>query len=652
MLDILTSGGLRFCDRLSRREALRVGGLGALGVGLPDLLQSQAAASPTARGPNDGAFGKAKRVILLFMWGGPAHQDTWDLKPHGPSATKGEFLPIGTNVPGIHISEHFPLIAGHADKLAIIRSVAQEDNNHSTGAHAGLTGRRHEVQAENFGARNSDFPHYGAVLSKLQPNPGGLPTFVSLPNVIATMAGAVTPGQGGGILGKKYEPFRISDYPDRLDFSISSLKLPHSVNDLRMHRRRSLLSQIEQAARVAERSTGVQEMDTYYRQALDMVLSPRTRQAFDMAAVSEEERWRYGWHTFGQSVLLARRLIESGVKLVTVYWHKEKRTVDSSWDTHALNFQELKNRLMPSADRPIAALLHDLEDRGLLDETLVIWNSEFGRTPRINQNAGRDHWGPCNSVVMAGGGVPGGQVYGATDEQAAYPLRDRVTQDDIAATIYHLLGINPATHIRDNLNRPFPIALGQPIRKLLGGETRPSAESAAATRVKVPEIGPFTRMLMERGNRFLTCDFGNRDSEQHWELTGWSQPLGEGPQRHRTTSETSPAVIKYRDFFYGHFDYGLCVFLLAEPRPLREIQLTLHGRAIPLPSDLVQQKPQILWQIPFPQNWIKSAKEFTLKIEAPGWQVTDFALVGERIRELHLARLDAADKTVQPGIAG
>jgi len=638
MINLLGRDNSNFCDGMSRREALQLGTLGSMSLGLPQLLSSQAAAeSEPKKIAASSTFGQAKRVILFFMWGGPAHQDTWDLKPDGPTATKGEFLPIETNVPGVHISEHFPHLSKHADKLAILRSVGQEDNNHSTGAHAGLTGRRHELKAENFKAGEKDFPHYGSVLSKLRANHGSMPTFVALPDIIATTAGAVTPGQGGGFLGKTYDPFQIIDHPDRKDFSVSSLKLPSELTNLRMQSRRSLLSQIENVARLNERADNVQSMDAFYQQALDMVLSPKARQAFDLTKVSEEERWRYGWHTFGQSTLLAKRLIESGVKLVTVYWHREVPTIDSSWDTHGFNFQELKNRLMPSADRPIAALLEDLEQQGLLDETLIIWNSEFGRTPRINSRAGRDHWGPCNSVVFAGGGMPGGQVYGASDEQAAYPIANKVTQDDIAATVYHLLGMEPDTLIHDRVNRPFPVALGEPIMELLGDKCSPEPVPSPVVRINPPEIGPFGRMLRERCRRFLDLDFGNPDSEQNWELTGWNDAVGEGLERHRKLGE-KPVVLKDTGQFYGHFNFGFAVFRLASPKGLKRIQLSLNRKLLPVPEELANGEERKLWQIPFPAGVIQSASRFELSITAPDWQVTDFALVGDEILDLHLER--------------
>ena len=632
MLNLLAdNSGVRFCDGLTRREALQVGALGTMGLALPQLLQSRAGANETA----GGTFGRAKRVILLFMWGGPAHQDTWDLKPHGPEASRGEFLPIATNVSGIHISEHFPLIARHGDKLAIIRSVGQDDNNHSTGAHASLTGRRHELKAESFGARDTDFPHIGSVLTKLRPNQRGLPTFVALPEVIATTNGAVTPGQGGGFLGKACDPFQISEHPDRSDFKIDALRLPAEIATPRMVERRNLLEQLEQAARLADRSSIVQSMNSFYQQALDMVLAPEARQAFDLAAEAPAVRARYGWHTFGQSVLLARRLAEAGVKLVTVYWHREKKTVDSTWDTHGRNFEELKNRLMPSVDRPVAALLEDLAASGMLDDTLVIWNSEFGRTPNINANAGRDHWGPCNTVVMAGGGVPGGQVFGATDEKAAYPTSDKVTQDDIAATVYHLLGIDPETLIRDRQERPFPLALGEPIARLLGGLSRPEAKPAPVPRAVVEQVRPFTRMLRERGNRFITVALGNADSETQWQLSGFGEPAGDGRDRHRALGERA-ATAKYKGVFLGHFDYGWLVLHLAAPRSLGAVNLSLSGSPVPVPEDLLAANARTLWQFPLPAGLIVSKQALEISVQASGWPVSDIAVVGDAICDVDL----------------
>ncbi|MBI3863386.1 MAG: DUF1501 domain-containing protein [Planctomycetia bacterium] len=638
MLNVLSANsGIRLCDGLSRRESLQIGALGTMGLGLPQLLH---AGSSTGE---SGLFGRARRVILLFMWGGPAHQDTWDLKPQGPEASRGEFLPIATNVPGLHISEHFPLIAQHAEKLAIIRSVGQDDNNHSTGAHAGLTGRRHELKAESLAASDTDFPHFGSVLTKLRPNRSGMPTFVALPEVIATTNGAVTPGQGGGLLGKAYDPFQIESHPDRPDFKIDALRLPGEVAASRMVDRRGLLQQIEQTARLAERSGRVESMGSYYQRALDMVLAPEARQAFDLSTETPATRARYGWHAFGQSVLLARRLAEAGVRLVTVYWHRERKTIDTTWDTHARNFEELKNRLMPSVDRPIAALLEDLAASGLLDDTLVVWNSEFGRTPNVNASAGRDHWGFCNSVVMAGGGVPGGQVFGASDDKAAYPVSDKVTQDDIAASIYHLLGIDLETLIHDRLNRPFPVSIGQPIAKLLGGLSRPEARPDPAPRLEADQVGAFVTMLRGRGGRFLAVNLGNAASEKQWTLTAMGAPRGDGINRHRPLGEV-PATFKYGGVYFSHFDYGWVVLRLAEPRIITGLQIWFNGSEVPVPEALLSSGQRTLWQVPIPAEARHATPDLTLKIHAPGWPLCDVAVTGDEIRDVHLKMFEESTR--------
>ena len=636
MLDLVaTSEAMRFCDRISRRRWLEVGSLGPLALGLPALFRARAEGAIH----RDATFGRAKRVILLFMWGGPAHQDTWDLKPDGPSETRGEFLPIATRIPGIHISEHLPLVARHTDKLAIIRSVGQGDNNHLSAAYASLTGRRHPRENQNVVPSADDFPQVGSVLSKLRPGRKDVPTFVALPDQIHTTGGTVVPGQGGGFLGRGYDPFQILDHPDRPDFSISNLRLPLGVDPDRMEDRTGLQRHLDGMARRAEKLTALRTWNAFSQQALNLVVSTKTREALDLGQLSMRDRRRYGFHTFGQSVLLARRLIEVGVPLVTVYWHRERKTIDTTWDTHSRNFEELKTRLMPSVDRPIAMLLEDLAARGMLDETLVVWNSEFGRTPRINTNGGRDHWGACNSVVMAGGGVPGGQIYGKSDSQAAYPVDDKVTQADIAATIYHLMGIDPRTRFVDRLNRPQEVAVGRPLGKLLGGASRPPAMAPPKRRAQVPAMGTFRRMLMQRSNRFLHLDCGNPQSEPEWELVGWSEPTGVRAERYRAIAEQA-SIVRYLGLFYTHFDYGYLVFRLAEPADMSKVHLALRDQPIPVSHELRDAPPDTLWQIPFPSGMIAQLpfpenKAFDLAIRAPGWKVTDMALVGDPIESWH-----------------
>jgi hypothetical protein len=274
----------------------------------------------------------------------------------------------------------------------------------------------------------------------------------------------------------------------------------------------------------------------------------------------------------------------------------------------------------------------------MLEDTLVVWNSEFGRTPKVNGRAGRDHWGACNSVVMAGGGVPGGQVYGASDPQAAYPIANKVTQDDIAATIYHLLGFHPEDEVNDRLNRPHRLALGEPIYDLLGDKCHPETVQAPSQIDGRPKLGAFTKMLRDRGGRHITCDIGNLDEEKAWKLTSWSEPIGQGLSRNRKTGD-SPATIAFGGMFHTQFDYGHCVFRLAEARSLEGVTLTASGRAIPIPDTLLKQGEQTLWQIPFPPGLAKSTPKFELTITAPNWPVTDFAVVGDPIRDLHLATI-------------
>jgi hypothetical protein len=453
----------RFGGRLTRRAMLKIGAILPLGLSLPSLLSAAAANSPTA-----GKFGKAKRCLMIYMWGGPSHIDLFDMKPEAPVEIRGEFSPISTRVPGIQICEHLPHLARQTDKIGFIRSVTHSDNNHSTSAHWMLTGHKHALSAENFGAESSDFPHIGSVLSKFTPVEGHLPTFVALPEVIATTAGFVTPGQGGGILGKAYDPFRINQHPDEPNFRVQNLTPVAGLTDTRLRSRVRLLQEFDRFRGKLIDSADASALSTFQQRALDLVTSEQTRTAFDLQSEPDSERERYGRHTFGQSLLLARRFLESGVKLVTVYWHRDQPGVDTTWDTHSANFKQLKERLLPQTDKSVAALLEDLSSRGLLEETLVIWMSEFGRTPRINNSeAGRDHWGACNTIWMAGGGVPGGQVYGASDKIASEPVTDAVSPADLSATIYHLMGLDPASVIYDPLGRPLPISEGQVLKKFI-----------------------------------------------------------------------------------------------------------------------------------------------------------------------------------------
>ena len=461
---------VRACGGPSRREFLRIGGLSALGLSLPGLLEAQSAPA--------GRFGSAKRCILLFMSGGPPQQDTFDLKPDAPEGIRGEFKPIKTNVPGIEISEMFPMLARQADKYTIVRSVSHESNIHTVGAHAMLTGNTYPKAANgDISASPSDFPNYGSVLTYLRRGNPHVPTFVALPQKNTNTDGTVWPGQGGGFLGAQFDPLQVTaDYEKHKSdlasytnrpFHTPALTLPAGMTADRFQARKRLLDALEQDMRRADRDATLGLLDRYREKAYSLLSSTETQRAFDLDAEPARVRDRYGRHLFGQGCLLARRLAAAGVPLVTVFWHPDGSTVAPSWDTHEKNFEHLKGHLMPPCDQGFSALLEDLHESGMLKDTLVVWMGEFGRTPQINKAGGRDHWGMCQSIVMAGGGIRGGQVYGKSDRTGAYPAEDPVSPGDLGATIYSLLGVRPDTEIVDQTGRPHPVVRGEVVRGLL-----------------------------------------------------------------------------------------------------------------------------------------------------------------------------------------
>ncbi len=479
---------IRGCDSLravqgrTRREFLRAGGLGLFGLNLPTLLQARDLSAAINPGRNLGSsFGRAKACILLFMWGGPAQQDTWDLKPDAPENVRGEFKPIATNVPGLMISEHFPMLARQAHRLAVIRSVHHGDVGHTTATHELLTGRPSPNLAASL---SDDFPHYGAVLAHLRKGKERtvLPPFVQMRPTIPDPAGAPrfvesSHGQGAGWLGPALNPFTIDDDPSKPDYKVGAFRLPDEVGTGRAESRKRLLATVEDQARHLENSPQVRASQSNFVRAYNLLANRRALEAFDLEREDPKVRARYGLHPHGQAVLQSRRLVEAGVPVVTVFWQNDGTTnVSVYWDTHNRNFIDLKTRLMPAADQAFTALLDDLDARGLLDETLVVWTGEFGRTPRVGQSVvggagagrdGRDHWPHCFSTVLAGAGIRGGTVHGASDRWAAHPALDPVTPADIAATVYHALGVDPATELRDTLGRPTPLCLGRPIAPVL-----------------------------------------------------------------------------------------------------------------------------------------------------------------------------------------
>jgi hypothetical protein len=454
----LPGSGVRLCQGVSRREWLRAGGIGALGLALPDLLRAAAAPGRTRQGP----FGRAKACILAFLFGAPAHQDIWDLKPQAPVELRGEFKPIATSVPGTHFGEHIPLVARQAHRLALVRSVSHPDNTHTVAMHYMLTGHRHLQPNTNPRNKPTDFPTFGAVVQYLRRGRGRLPPGISLnaPANQVSAANHIFPGFFAGFLGSAYDPLFIPQDPSQPHFQ----PFPAVEGSARERYlgRRTLLTAVDCRRQALEEAAVVRGLDGHYEKAFGLVTSPAARRAFDLSREPDPVRDCYGRTPFGQGLLLARRLVEAGVGLVTVNWARD----DAFWDTHKDNFRLLKNSLLPPFDRGFAALLEDLDQRGLLDETLVVCLGEFGRTPRINGAAGRDHWAACNSVVLAGGGIAGSRVYGASDRIAAYPAQKPVSPGDLAATIYHALGIDHRQTVRDHLGQRLPLSTGEPVTDL------------------------------------------------------------------------------------------------------------------------------------------------------------------------------------------
>lgn len=439
-------------QRLSRRQLLTAGSLGSLGLTMPGLWRAEAASGVTPT---------AKSVILLYQWGGPSHLETFDMKPNGPEEARGQFKPIASNVPGVQVCELLPRFAQVMDRFSVVRSVTHQFRNHNPPGYYGLTGHAPPKDDQRLRDTPDLFPHYGSVIDYLRPAPKEIPTFVAMPAVIHD--GSVVPGQGASFLGKKHDPLLILRDPNAADFKLPELSLPQGISLDRLNDRRGLLDQLDKQVGLVEKLPAARGLEAYHERAFSILSSPRVKQAFDLTQEPAKVRDDYGRTMFGQSCLLARRLVEIGVPIVTAYYCRPSGGF--IWDTHKDNFPELKNTLLPTTDQTVPTLIRDLEQRGLLDQTLVIWMGEFGRTPKINKEAGRDHWSDCYTVLMAGGGVKGGFVYGASDAEGAYPTENPVKPDNVAGTLYRALGIDPHTEIRDLQDRPLALA-GDPIREL------------------------------------------------------------------------------------------------------------------------------------------------------------------------------------------
>lgn len=429
---------------MSRRDALRIGSLSIGGLSLPALLRSRAAAADTGRRPKETA------VILIWQAGGPSHLDTYDLKPEAPLEIRGEFRPIATNVPGTQIGEHLPRQAQCMDKISIVRTVTHTNAGHGMGSHWMLTG--YEPTTE---VNDNLFPAAGSVVAKVRgANDPGLPAFVTLPRKAQFSSAAY--------LGASYNPFTPDSDPNDPNFQVRNLRLPGRVNLQRLDRRRELLAAVDTIRRDLDLAGSIEGLDEFYRDAMEMITSPKALRAFDIHQEDPKLRERYGRHDLGQSCLLARRLVEAGVTFIQVQ-------AGGGWDTHGDNFAQLKNNLLPKFDQAVAALVQDIFDRGLQDRVLVMAFGEFGRTPRINPQAGRDHWPGAQSVLLSGGGLKMGQMIGQTNANAEYPTSRPVTPGDLLSTMYHFLGIDHHVEFYDHARRPLAILReGEPIRELIG----------------------------------------------------------------------------------------------------------------------------------------------------------------------------------------
>jgi hypothetical protein len=447
--------------RLHRRGLLRVGGLTGLGLLLPDLLRARANAAPR------GTFGQAKSVIMLYLHGGHAQQETWDPKPDGPTPEKGEFGAITTSVPGVRVGELLPRCARIMHRLAVIRSLSHHNANHVQASLTAMTGHAHPPSLESrgdFPPSPTDFPPFGAVLSSLRP-PSPLPTWVQIGPLMRRFNGTVLHGQLPGFLGNRYSPLSIDQDLRAAAVRVEAVTPDPELSATRLGERQGLLQLIDGQRRLLDAAAEVRSLDSYQQRAFSLLSSPTTGRAFDLAAEPLAVRERYGRTQFGQCCLLARRLAEAGVPMINVHYC---HTPEGSWDTHGKHFPQMKQSLCPTFDQAFAALVTDLDQRGLLGQTLVLANAEFGRTPKINRSGGRDHWPWVYSIALAGGGAGQGIVYGVSDKIAAYPTAQPHHPQDLAATVYHLLGVPTDTAIYDQTSRPHALVLGQKIDGLLG----------------------------------------------------------------------------------------------------------------------------------------------------------------------------------------
>lgn len=460
--------GVRLCDGLSRREWLRLGSLGAVGLSLPQFLAAQAHSAESGVPAGPGKIkAKAKACIQMFLWGGPGAQETWDLKPEAPAETRGDFKPIDTSVSGFQICEHLPQLAQRADKYAIVRSLTHTGVNHGTSSYHMLTGHIHWAPGTLRHPTKNDMPNIGCNAGRFLKHPAYLPPHVHVPSIVNDGDGLPVPGQDSGILGDTHTPFQVLGDLTQRDFKVPALTLTEGLSRERLNRRINLRELVDGHLDYLAKEENGRAVDTTYERAVNLLASEKTESAFDLSREPEKLRERYGYHHFAQSLLLARRLVESGVPFVTVYWNTPRNTDDQSWDTHTDQHRRMKDHLLPHFDKAVSAFLDDMTARGLLDETLVTWYGEFGRTPKINRAGGRDHWGFCQSIGLTGAGIKRGLVYGTSTKDGGYAETCPVSPDDLSATIFQLLGINSKQHMHDLQNRPIPLSYGEPVTDIL-----------------------------------------------------------------------------------------------------------------------------------------------------------------------------------------
>ncbi len=463
----------------TRRNLFQYGSSMLAGLTLPGFLRASAAAESSATTVPYAS--RLRACIIVFYYGGPSHLDTYDMKPEAPAEVRGEFRPLATSVPGLHVCEHLPHMSKLMHKVALIRSLHHTNRLHDSASTETLTGRQAPTgDREEFAPIEQFFPSYGAALSYAWRELDLDVPFASLPYIFHNVIDV--PCQGGGFLGRAYDPLRIEVDPMSGEYRAGAFERRPQLGRDRMQARRELLATFDSGPSGLGSPLATQQIRRYYDKALRLISSPRLHAAVNLSQESQATRERYGVyepclqatgpnaaetayarHMRGQNLLLARRLLEAGVPFVNVY---DFRQQGANWDAHLHCFQQHKDILLPQADRALSALIEDLDERGLLDTTLVVALGEFGRTPQINSNAGRDHWPDCYCAVLAGGGVKGGYVHGASDAIGAYPALDPVTPADLAATIYWRFGIDPATLIYDPTGRPFKLSDGKPITEL------------------------------------------------------------------------------------------------------------------------------------------------------------------------------------------